>query len=1140
MKKEKSRFGLEKQARYIVLSNKFRIFAQTIHNNYAPMILRRVFLYALLSLSAAPVSGQETEGSNIVSRTLLLSDGSKKIEHRVYDNGLGDVLQEVQSFIGSSLPSIVVHHEYDSYRRRTRTWLPVTSSGSGYVMSGTVAYQAQSQYDDTKPFSRTEYDTFLPSLPKAEYKAGAQWQNNEKNVSLTYRESVMTGMYADSDADGYLYTLPVKKYLSTQSVDEDGNWTEQYTDLNGHLMISETSQGYTYYVYDAKGNVRYVIPPILSAYLVSHYGSSSGHITDDDAMMQKYAYIYRYDRQGHCIYKKLPGCDPIYYVYDRTGALILTQDGNQRQRGEWAYTIPDIFGRPCISGICRNTVSYDEEPLHSAFVHAEYDGTTTETGGYAVHNITLDQQVLYTAAYYDSYSFIGHHGVPSSLTASSVSGYTVDTSLGQGLQTGSATAVMGYGSVTGYTYAAMYYDSRYNVSQVRATNHFGGTETTCTSYTYTGKPEDVWIQHVASSTGTLVEQYAYAYDGADRVGSRTLYISNGVPTLSSTMTYEYDGLGRLSKVIRPISSGTDPDVTYEYDLHGWTKKITTSKFREELFYADGPGTPCWNGNVSVMRWKDGRRNKYRGYKFTYDEVNRLTQAAYGEGDDFATNVNQFSESAGYDAHGNITSLVRRGKVSTYSYGVMDNLTLTYDGNQLTGVTETANDYNATGTFEYKRASGSEYLYDSNGSLLADRSRGIAYISYDSNGNPSRIYFMNGYMTTYTYSATGQKLAVEHSVALPNVTWAFGVKPDLSQHTAIFAGHTDYLLGGTLVVQEGTTKKLLFDGGYAKAERTSPTSTTYGYTLSYYNKDHLGNNRTVVSQNGAIEQITHYYPFGGIIADLSSGQDVQPYKYNGKELDLMHGLNTYDYGARQYFSILGRWDRMDPLCEKYYSLSPYNYCGNNPVNAIDIEGKRGVRIINNQDQTVTIKAVYYVETGFRLGGTRSNPITLQQYSIDDIMKMQSNINGYLNGLGLTVKEGDYSGYKIMFDLSFKDGGDQISASQKADSENYEGYDIGNTIFRLNSEMHNLFKPMGNDDLKKVRGAVTQEKKDIAMNMEFDNTMNRVHEIFHTFGFSDDESGNGTQHGIMHYPPLDPDDDDISILMNIPYLPTIINK
>ena len=53
---------------------------------------------------------------------------------------------------------------------------------------------------------------------------------------------------------------------------------------------------------------------------------------------------------------------------------------------------------------------------------------------------------------------------------------------------------------------------------------------------------------------------------------------------------------------------------------------------------------------------------------------------------------------------------------------------------------------------------------------------------------------------------------------------------------------------------------------------------------------------------------------------------------------MHGLNTYDYGARQYNPILGRWDRMDPLCEKYYSISPYVYCVNNPVNAIDPDGR----------------------------------------------------------------------------------------------------------------------------------------------------------------------------------------------------------
>ena len=54
--------------------------------------------------------------------------------------------------------------------------------------------------------------------------------------------------------------------------------------------------------------------------------------------------------------------------------------------------------------------------------------------------------------------------------------------------------------------------------------------------------------------------------------------------------------------------------------------------------------------------------------------------------------------------------------------------------------------------------------------------------------------------------------------------------------------------------------------------------------------------------------TDYLLGGSLIVNAS----LQPYKYNGKELDLMHGLNTYDYGARQYDPVTGRWDRVDPL------------------------------------------------------------------------------------------------------------------------------------------------------------------------------------------------------------------------------------
>lgn len=433
-------------------------------------------------LFISPLNAQNNTGSNMVTRMKLESDSLNAIEQRVYDNGLGDVTRELQSFPGATLPDIIVQHEYDEYSRKTKTWLPVTTtSGSDYLSDSTIIHMAESLYADTIPYSLTEYDNFLPSQPSAQYNAGSEWQSNDKKVSITYCDTVMVDIFW---LYGSLSTDDNVKFFCTRSVDEDGCSRAEYTDITGRLKISETSQGKTYYVYNDKGDVEYVLPPAVSEFIIDSDLGNLWNDEDVDDMIQKYAYIYHYDYKRHCIYKKLPGCAPIYHIYDKAGNCILTQDGNQRQRGEWAYAIPDKFGRLCISGVCHNEIpDYVSLPLSSVHVYAEYNGADAAMGGYDVHNLALDSQTLYSATYYDNYNFVGQHGVPSSIGFNQVSGITRDLTIGHGMPTGSATAIIGSAGVTGYTYSAMYYDSQYNVAQVAATNHLGRCDVTSTKYT---------------------------------------------------------------------------------------------------------------------------------------------------------------------------------------------------------------------------------------------------------------------------------------------------------------------------------------------------------------------------------------------------------------------------------------------------------------------------------------------------------------------------------------------------------------------------------------------------------------------------------------------------------------------------------
>lgn len=86
--------------------------------------------------------------------------------------------------------------------------------------------------------------------------------------------------------------------------------------------------------------------------------------------------------------------------------------------------------------------------------------------------------------------------------------------------------------------------------------------------------------------------------------------------------------------------------------------------------------------------------------------------------------------------------------------------------------------------------------------------------------------------------------------------------------------------------------------------------------------------------------TQYYPSGlPWVEKFSNSEGAHPWKYNSKEFVEMHGLDEYDSKARWYYPAICRTTTMDPLAEKYYPTSPYAWCGNNPINAIDPDGRK---------------------------------------------------------------------------------------------------------------------------------------------------------------------------------------------------------
>jgi RHS repeat-associated protein len=175
--------------------------------------------------------------------------------------------------------------------------------------------------------------------------------------------------------------------------------------------------------------------------------------------------------------------------------------------------------------------------------------------------------------------------------------------------------------------------------------------------------------------------------------------------------------------------------------------------------------------------------------------------------------------------------------------------------------------------------------------------------------------------------------------------------------------------------------------------------------SFYHPDHLGSSSWITDGSGNAIQHLHYLPFGEDWVDQRNSSWNTPYTFSGKEKDMETGYGYF--GARYYDSGLSIWLSVDPMSDKYPSMSPYNYCANNPVILVDPDGRIVVTLDEasrtNIINTLTKDEAIYIR--FKKDGT---------LDVKRLMKSKSTSENML-----ALKELAKSDTKYIFSVADKD-------------------------------------------------------------------------------------------------------------------------
>ena len=951
-------------------------------------------LLSSYSYSYGPSAG----GNRIRARDYLSADAASFKETNTYHDLLGRPVETVMTAASPAGKDIVLLSEYDDFGRPYRKFcqVPMTTSTGAYA-DPSAAKSANAIYGwDPYAFSKTLYETSPLDRVTEEYGPGSPWHTRGKSVRTSYLVNDGSGLLSCS---GYLVEfdtsltcvgiLPSGNLRVEKKTDEDGNVTLTFTDRLGRKTLDRTVDGEryqdTYYVYDDLGLLRYVLTPEASAVM-----SSSGMFGDSSSPLSAQAYVYKYDGKGRCVSKRLPGCAPILYRYDKGDVPIFSQDGEMRKRGKWMFSFRDALGRDAVSGVWPSA----QAPSPAVPVVATYDGASP-LGGYSVNTPVPSDCKPLSVSYYDDHSFMDDL-VPSDarrvLACDTLSNYgipVVGSDRCKGFLTG--TAVYSLTDPTSKTVSSFYYDYQGRLIQSHRKEALGGAGHIHQSLTFTGKPS-MTRETVALPDGRIDSLVTVrSYDGQERLVSETTSLNGR----SQSVSYGYDEIGRMTgRIYGTEANPSTLTETLSYNIRDQLTGLSSSVFSMTLRYQEPTlgSVPKYNGGISEWEWNHGAGAETNAWSLSYDGVGRLTDARR-----FVSGVqtNSFSErSITYDRNSNALTLTRYGENAATPEEI---LAYSYNGNLLSGISNTG----ASG-------GGGQYTHDANGNMTHEGLSGLDIV-YNEQNLTRRISSGGTTLTEYEYLADGTKLR-----ALDGGGNGYQYRGSLIY--AQTAGQT-----GSPVI---TLDCALTSAGRIVRETSADGSPTY--KVQHYLRDHLGSVRSVIDgDTGAVVETNDYYPFGKRItpppvaepveATSQSATSPNRWLFSGKESQsfLYANISLLDFGARMYNPTIARWTTSDPMSEKYYGISPYVYCLGNPISIIDPNGM-DIWTMDEKGNVVWVKEsddhrLYYMNND---GLLSDDYVSVSDRRIlDDLTKTEAKVDGGAKVSSHTSKTGINDIFKV---------------------------------------------------------------------------------------------------------------------------------